>query len=73
VLGIVSVVVNDVPPLPDDAEYPEVYIINEYVKPAARDRGILPASVARKNRLYVKEGFTSTERHMVLLIPLCGP
>jgi GNAT superfamily N-acetyltransferase len=40
VLGIVSVVVNDVPPLPGDARSREGYIINEYVKPAARGRGV---------------------------------
>jgi GNAT superfamily N-acetyltransferase len=92
VLWIVSVVVNDVPPLHDDARSREGYIINEYVKPAARGRGVgrllLGAAVGSADKLgirrfslvatdagkplYVKEGFTSTERHMVLPVPLGG-
>ena len=44
VLGIVSVLVNDVPPLPEDPRSREGYIINEYVKPAARSRGVGRAS-----------------------------
>jgi GNAT superfamily N-acetyltransferase len=39
-LGIVSVVVNDVPPVPGDSRSKEGYIINEYVKPHARGRGV---------------------------------
>jgi ribosomal protein S18 acetylase RimI-like enzyme len=93
VLGIVSVVVNDVPPLADDPPSREGYITNEYVKPAARGRGVgrllLRAAVGSADKfgirrfslvatdagkpLYVKEGFASTERHMVLPVPLGGP
>jgi len=40
VLGIVSSVVHDVPPLPEDDRCREGYIINEYVKPSARGRGV---------------------------------
>jgi len=39
-LGIVSVIVNDAPPLPEDVRCREGYIINEYVVPAARKKGI---------------------------------
>jgi GNAT superfamily N-acetyltransferase len=93
VLGIVWVVVNDVPPLPEDARSREGYIINEYVKPAARGRGVgrllLGAALGSADKLgirrfflfatdagkplYVNEGFTSTERYMVLPVPVGGP
>jgi len=93
VLGIVSVVVHDVPPLPEDARSREGSIINEYVKPAARGRGVgrllLGAALGSAESLgirrfflfatdagkplYIKEGFTPTDRYMVLPIPLGGP
>jgi GNAT superfamily N-acetyltransferase len=93
VLGIVSIVVNDVPPLPDDPRSREGYIINEYVKPTARGRGVgrrlLGAALGSADKLgirrfflfatddgsplYVSEGFTSTERYMVLPVRLGGP
>jgi GNAT superfamily N-acetyltransferase len=92
-LGIVSVIVNDVPPLPQDARSREGYIINEYVKPAARGLGVgrllLGAALGSADELgirrfflfatdagkplYVENGFTSTERYMVLPIPFGGP
>ena len=40
VLGLVSAVVNDVPPLLEDGRSKAGYIINEYVIPSARGRGI---------------------------------
>jgi GNAT superfamily N-acetyltransferase len=91
-LGIVSVVVNDVPPVPEDPKSREGYIVNEYVKPHARGRGVgrlllraalgsagilgirrfsLLATDAGK-RMYVTEGFSSTDRHMVLSVPVGG-
>jgi GNAT superfamily N-acetyltransferase len=39
-LGIVSVIVNDTPPLPGETRCREGYVINEYVKPVARGRGV---------------------------------
>jgi GNAT superfamily N-acetyltransferase len=58
VLGMVSVLVNDVPPLPEDARSREGYIINEYVKPAARGRGVgrllLRAALGSAGRLGIR-------------------
>jgi GNAT superfamily N-acetyltransferase len=39
-LGIVSVVLHDVPPLLEDGRTKEDYVINEYVIPSARGRGV---------------------------------
>ena len=40
VLGLVSTIVDDVPPLLEDDRCKEGYIINEYVIPSARGRGV---------------------------------
>jgi GNAT superfamily N-acetyltransferase len=40
VLGLVSLVVGDVPPLLEDAKCKEGFIINEYVIPSARSSGV---------------------------------
>jgi ribosomal protein S18 acetylase RimI-like enzyme len=39
-IGLVSVVVHDVPPLPEDPRSSEGYIINMYVRPGSRGKGI---------------------------------
>jgi len=39
-IGLASVVVHDVPPLPEDRRSREGYIINMYVRPGFRGRGI---------------------------------
>ncbi len=39
-VGLASVVVHDVPPLPEDPRSREGYIINMYVRPGFRGRGI---------------------------------
>jgi GNAT superfamily N-acetyltransferase len=91
-LGIVSVVVNDVPPLPGETRCREGYIVNECVLPPARGRGVgrllLHAALGSAETLgigryclfapdagrplYVTEGFGSTDRYMMLPVPVGG-
>lgn len=62
-VGVVSVLSNDAPPLPEDVRATEGYVVNMWVAPAARRRGIARALLAAAMEAADAEGWRRLYLH----------